>query len=751
MVGHAAAAATAARPGPSSTLYDADGRVVGQRRAPLDRRRPGGVRLTCADGDRAPGALVARRRLLPGLRAQLRRLRRRRPRRPARHHRRGCRYLRDLGVDARLDHAVLPLAPARRGLRRRRLHRRRPAVRRARRRRRAADPGATTSGSRSSSTWCPTTRRPSTPWFQAALAAGPGQPGARALPVPDGQGPRRRAAARTTGSRSSAARGVGPRRSARRRVVPPPLRHDPARPRLAQPRGAGDVRGRAAVLARPRRRRLPRRRRARPVQGEEPARPARRRRRPAPTCPATARSARWSSAPRATSRCGTSPRCTTSTARWHRILAEYDGDRMAVAEAWTQTPESMARYVRPDELHQAFNFAWLLAPWSARGVRRRHPRDPRSRRRRSAPRRPGCFATTTSSGTPPGTAAAPVGLARARAATLAMLALPGSAYLYQGEELGLEEVDVPPEHRQDPAWFRTGTAGPRRRPGADPVARDALAVRLRPGADEHLAADARRLGGPAPSPRSARTPARRGRSTARRCGRDAGSPDSERRRRAGRAAARPCSSSVAGALTVRVQLRPAPGAAARGRGRARERTPRRRPAAARHRGLADLTPARGRFPGRGRCCSAPRPVDEVAEVGLGPLAEPLVEPAPAVAVDGLQPVYGVGAGRDQHRPAVVGVGLAHEQPEVAQVLHLAADRALVDAEPLRDHRGALRALGREEGEHQVRRGLQVGVNRPGPLADHALHAPDQDAELLLETAQLLSARHGVATYASRCP
>jgi alpha-glucosidase len=51
------------------------------------------------------------------------------------------------------------------------------------------------------------------------------------------------------------------------------------------------------------------------------------------------------------------------------------------------------------------------------------------------------------------------GLARARAATLTMLALPGSAYLYQGEELGLEEVDVPPQDRQDPYWFRTGQAG----------------------------------------------------------------------------------------------------------------------------------------------------------------------------------------------------------------------------------------------------------------------------------------------------
>src|SRR5690242_15831692 len=51
--------------------------------------------------------------------------------------------------------------------------------------------------------------------------------------------------------------------------------------------------------------------------------------------------------------------------RWHEVLAKYDGDRMLVAEAWTPTPESMARYIRPDEMSQAFNFAWLLAPWSA--------------------------------------------------------------------------------------------------------------------------------------------------------------------------------------------------------------------------------------------------------------------------------------------------------------------------------------------------------------------------------------------------
>jgi alpha-glucosidase len=144
--------------------------------------------------------------------------------------------------------------------------------------------------------------------------------------------------------------------------------------------------------------------------------------------------------------------------RWHRVLAEYDGDRMAVAEAWTDTPESMARFVRPDELQQTFNFHWLSAPWSAAAFRRvitetldavglvdasptwvlsnhdvvRHP-------------------TRYGGGV--------TGLARARAAALTMMALPGSAYVYQGEELGLEQVDVAPEHRQDPAFLRTGWIG----------------------------------------------------------------------------------------------------------------------------------------------------------------------------------------------------------------------------------------------------------------------------------------------------
>ncbi|HET9420722.1 MAG TPA: glycoside hydrolase family 13 protein [Nocardioides sp.] len=144
--------------------------------------------------------------------------------------------------------------------------------------------------------------------------------------------------------------------------------------------------------------------------------------------------------------------------RWHRILADYDGDRVGVAEAWTRSAEATARYVREDELHQAFNFHWMLAEWSAAELGRVveetlsalaevHGEPTWVLSNHDVPRHP----TRYGGGA--------LGLARARAATLVSLALPGSAYLYQGEELGLEDVDVAPEHRQDPSWFRTGKPG----------------------------------------------------------------------------------------------------------------------------------------------------------------------------------------------------------------------------------------------------------------------------------------------------
>lgn len=144
--------------------------------------------------------------------------------------------------------------------------------------------------------------------------------------------------------------------------------------------------------------------------------------------------------------------------RWRKVLDSYPGDRMAVAEAWTQTAESMALFIRPDELHQAFNFGWLGTPWAAADFADVITRSIAAvAAAESAPT--WVLSNHDVVRHPTRYGGGPVGLARGRAATLTMLALPGSAYLYQGEELGLEQVDVAPEDRQDPSWFRTGQPG----------------------------------------------------------------------------------------------------------------------------------------------------------------------------------------------------------------------------------------------------------------------------------------------------
>ncbi|MEV0328411.1 glycoside hydrolase family 13 protein [Micromonospora echinospora] len=141
---------------------------------------------------------------------------------------------------------------------------------------------------------------------------------------------------------------------------------------------------------------------------------------------------------------------------WRPILDSYPGGRMAVAEAWAETPQRLARYIGPDELHQAFSFDFLDATWSADSFRKVIDT---------------ALAESTIVGAPTTWVLSnhdkkrhvtrygdgEVGLRRARAATLLMLALPGCAYIYQGEELGLPEVlDLPDELRQDPSFLRTG-------------------------------------------------------------------------------------------------------------------------------------------------------------------------------------------------------------------------------------------------------------------------------------------------------
>jgi alpha-glucosidase len=132
---------------------------------------------------------------------------------------------------------------------------------------------------------------------------------------------------------------------------------------------------------------------------------------------------------------------------WRRVVDAYDGDRVLVGEVVLAEQSRVAPYLRPDELQLAFNFSLVFQPWDADRLR----------------------ASIDES-----LAALPVvtwvlenhdvqrivtrfgGEREARAAALLLLALPGPVFLYQGQELGLEEVDLPDELRQDPQFERTG-------------------------------------------------------------------------------------------------------------------------------------------------------------------------------------------------------------------------------------------------------------------------------------------------------
>jgi alpha-glucosidase len=163
---------------------------------------------------------------------------------------------------------------------------------------------------------------------------------------------------------------------------------------------------------------------------------------------------------------------------WRAIADSYPG-RMLIGEVWLPDAARLARYVGPGELHTVFNFPYLNCPWDAaelhavidstlalssgapatwvlsnHDVDRVVSRYGRADTAFSLDRRPYFHSLGVDLA---------LGTRRARAAALLTMALPGSVYIYQGEELGLWEVqDIPDELRQDPIWARTHGADPGR-------------------------------------------------------------------------------------------------------------------------------------------------------------------------------------------------------------------------------------------------------------------------------------------------
>ena len=161
--------------------------------------------------------------------------------------------------------------------------------------------------------------------------------------------------------------------------------------------------------------------------------------------------------------------------RWREILDSYPGERAMCGEAYVLPLSFMALWVRPDEFHQTFNFRYLDSEWKpeilfasinesfkafdevgapSTWVLSNHDIIRHATRMGGVAGRP-----TASDGIGPNDPQPDreLGLKRARGATLFTLGLPGSTYLYQGEELGLpEHTTIAPEFRQDPTFFRTG-------------------------------------------------------------------------------------------------------------------------------------------------------------------------------------------------------------------------------------------------------------------------------------------------------
>jgi alpha-glucosidase len=137
-----------------------------------------------------------------------------------------------------------------------------------------------------------------------------------------------------------------------------------------------------------------------------------------------------------------------------KVLDEYPA-RVAVGEIWVSDDIAFARYIRPDELHMGFNFRLLEADFDAAHLREAIEHSLTAVQGTPAP---ATWTISSHDAVRPVTryGGGQVGLARARAMALVQLALPGPVYLYNGDELGLPNVELPDWALQDPVWRRSG-------------------------------------------------------------------------------------------------------------------------------------------------------------------------------------------------------------------------------------------------------------------------------------------------------
>jgi alpha-glucosidase len=132
-----------------------------------------------------------------------------------------------------------------------------------------------------------------------------------------------------------------------------------------------------------------------------------------------------------------------------RQLADHNGERLLVGEIYLPN-DRLATYhgtAEAPEVHLPFNFQLIEAEWDAR-----HLHDLIAAYEASLP--PGAWPNWVMGNHDRPRIATRIGERQARVAAALLLTLRGTPTLYQGDELGMVDVAIPPERVQDPRELR---------------------------------------------------------------------------------------------------------------------------------------------------------------------------------------------------------------------------------------------------------------------------------------------------------